>query len=367
MKNFQNNIFISIIIPCYNVANFLDTCIDSIVRQKSKLIKTNNIEIILVDDASTDNNKTKNKISELSYNYSYIKAIYLGNNSGQAMARNEGLKASSGTYIAFVDADDTVNDNLFQEIENSLQQHSQPDIIIWGLEEQHFNNKNNLIKTVDVIPKPGFISTKKEILEKAIQLEEQTLLGYLWNKLYKRSMLQNNSIMLPKEHLIEDILFNINAFDKAKSINCIDNPLYYYARRVSNKTSVTSKNLPDYFNQYTLKLNNLISWYKNNDMYNESVKQILANEYLRYSISKIWRNTNSALSAKKQKEWIHNFYNLPLSKELLKYASPKGKIAKINSYLFKNKRCKLIYIEALIINIVNKNMDNLFIRLRQSR
>ena len=179
MSNLKKNIFISIVIPCYNAADFLDSCINSIVSQKSKLIETNNIEIILIDDASTDNNKTKNKISELTNSYTCVKAIYLDKNDGQAMARNAGINAASGTYIGFVDADDIVNYNLFQEIEDSFKQHTQPDIVIWGLEEQHFNKNNNLVKTVEVVPEPCLVSTKNEILEKSIRLEEQTLLGYL--------------------------------------------------------------------------------------------------------------------------------------------------------------------------------------------
>lgn len=364
-NNDKLNILISIIIPCYNAEKFLDKTINSLINHNSNLINT--MEIILIDDASDDNNATKDKIKELSKKHNIIKAIYVKINEGQAAARNAGLKAAKGKYIGFVDADDIINPSLFTEIEKLLTAYSDVDVIIWGIEEHHYDANKNLVKKIKITPSEGYYDNKKDILNTVIQLEEQTIFGYLWNKLYNKSLLDNNNIFMPKEHLIEDVLFNIEVFKYAKSVLCIDDSFYYYARRTSENTSVTSTNLQDYFEQYTKKLDTFYKWYEDENILNNATKKILANEYARYAMSAVWRNKSSKMSKKDQKEWLQNFYNCDLTKKLLPYASPNGLIAKTNARLFKNKHKWLILKEASLINFMTNNMSKTLIKLRQSR
>lgn len=366
MKNKCNcNILISIIIPCYNAANFLDQTISSLVNQDSDLITST--EIILIDDASDDNNATKNKINELSKRHNIIKAIYLYKNNGQAAARNAGLKVAKGKYVGFVDADDIIDSSLFTKLNKSIATYSDVDVIIWGLEENHYDANNNLAGIIRITPSEAYCNNKKDILNTVIQLEEQTIFGYLWNKLYKKTLLYNNNIFIPKEHLIEDVLFNVEVFKCAKSILCIDESFYFYARRTNENKSVTSSNLPDYFEQYTKKLNIFYKWFKNEKMLNDSTKKVFANEYVRCAMSAVWRNKNTNMSKKDQKQWLQNFYNCDLTKNLLPYVSPNSLIAKTNAWLFKNKHIWLILMEASLINFITNNMSKTLIKLRQSR
>lgn len=376
-KGTNNKILLSIIMPCYNCAEYLDKSVSSILNQKintmdNKTINAkdcNFIEIILVDDASNDKNKTRSKIAELASNHSNIIQIFLNKNNGQAEARNAGINIARGEYINFVDADDELNDDLFITLQKSIKKHKKPDIICWGAYEKHYDKTNKLTKDICIVPNKGFYNNKNDIVKTAMDLEKQTLLGYLWNKIYKRSVIFDNNIKLPKERLIEDILFNLQCFKYAKSLLCINKAMYNYARRDSDKNTVTSEYLPNYFEQQYRRILEIKNWLIENDYYNEFSKKIIATEYIRFSLSAIWRNTTKAanMSKNEQKEWITKYFNLELSKELINYSEPEGFLARINTLLFKNKKKGLILAEARFIDYVSNNMGNLLIKARQSR
>ena len=99
---------ISIIVPTYNVEKYASKCFDSLIKQSIK-----NIEIILVDDGSTDN--SGNICNEYSLKDSRIKVIHQ-ENMGLGLSRNSGLKDAKGEYVAFVAADDIVSTNMFQHL-----------------------------------------------------------------------------------------------------------------------------------------------------------------------------------------------------------------------------------------------------------
>ena len=104
---------VSVIIPCYNAVKWLPKCFMSLVGQS---IGIDNLELIFVNDASTDDGQTWNMLNEIEKAYpESIIIIDLPHNRRQGGARNEGLKYASGEYIAFVDADDWVEAELFEK------------------------------------------------------------------------------------------------------------------------------------------------------------------------------------------------------------------------------------------------------------
>ena len=102
---------ISIIIPAYNIEDYIGTCLDSLLKQTYK-----NLEIIVVDDGSSDN--TGKIVDEYTIKYKNIKVIHK-KNAGVSAARNSGLDLASGDYIGFVDGDDTVDEEMFEILINN--------------------------------------------------------------------------------------------------------------------------------------------------------------------------------------------------------------------------------------------------------
>ena len=104
----KNKVLVSIIVPVYNVEKYIDKCLNSLVNQTLK-----NIEIIVVNDGTKDN--SQKIIDKYTKKYSFIRS-YIKENGGLSSARNYGLKHAKGEYIAFVDSDDFVDKNMFEQM-----------------------------------------------------------------------------------------------------------------------------------------------------------------------------------------------------------------------------------------------------------
>lgn len=199
---------ISIIVPVYNVERYLNRCLDSIINQTY-----NNIEIILVNDGSTDNsleicNSYREKDSRV--------VVINKKNGGQSSARNSGLKASTGNYIMFVDSDDKINlrcCELF--IDTMLKNNS--DIVIGSSS----SNEKEIDKDLELN------SIEVDLINDDI-LYNYFLIGKIsvWGKLYKKSILSDIAFEYCKTS--EESEFNYRAFKRCKKFSFIKSPIYYY-------------------------------------------------------------------------------------------------------------------------------------------
>ena len=159
MPNLKSDVLFSIIIPVYNSEKYLKTCIESVQKQSLK-----NLEIILVEDKSTDSSrKTCNFFIK---KYNNIKLIIHKKNYGVSSSRNEGIEAAVGKYIIFIDSDDYLLSNSLKNIENLVLKNDNLDIILLN---SHFTKLgNNLIRSKNVFK--NTIVSKKKIIEKLVKL-----------------------------------------------------------------------------------------------------------------------------------------------------------------------------------------------------
>lgn len=368
--------YISIVLCCYNVAEYMDNAINSIIGQKYTIAKeesivanSDDIEIILVEDCSTDNGETKEKCQLFAKKYKNIKVVFHEINAGLSAARNSGIKASSGKYITFPDPDDTMCPNIISHYISCIQE-ERYDVVCAGLIERHFDQNNNLSLEKPIIQKPGIFKTKKSIAEQTVLLEKNISFGYAWNKLYKKETITKKNIYFQdKLTFIEDILFNIDFCKSANSMRIIEWPAVYYNRRLNASSSITSKYKADYFDLHYKRIQMLYDYWEIHDVLTIQAKQVLANLYFRYAMSAIWRNTNpqSKMTKQEQKNWIKTFYTLNLTNKLIKYTTASSLQTRITFLLFKKKSIALILKEADIINFVSGNMSNFMIKLRQNR
>lgn len=180
---------VSIIIPVYNVENYIETCVKSVIHQDY-----NNIEIILVDDGSPDN--SGDIIDKLAEDDSRIKVIHK-NNSGVSAARNAGIRASTGDYIMFIDGDDWVDTN-YVSYYLSLVDNSNCSI---GMNKNYYSV--NIIRSNDqynVVP-------AEQVIE---WIYSGIIFVAVWNKIFSRKLLIDNSLLFNEDIWYgEGLLFNI--------------------------------------------------------------------------------------------------------------------------------------------------------------
>lgn len=207
---------ISVIVPVYNVEKYLHQCIDSIINQTYK-----NLEIILVDDGSTDNS---GKICDEYKSKDNRITVIHKKNGGLSDARNAGLKVAKGEFIAFADSDDWLDQNIYNELITSLI-NNDADISACNIAFA-YDNKTEI----------SSISLSKSIFnsEEAIN---QLICGtgfcaVAWNKLYKKTCINNMTFEVGKTH--EDEFFTYKVLSNAEKLVFINKPLYFYRQRTTS-------------------------------------------------------------------------------------------------------------------------------------
>lgn len=210
---------ISIIIPCYNVEAYIDRCFQTLLHQTLGFEK---MELIFVNDASTDNTLDKLTALEAAYPDNII-VINFTENRRQGTARNAALEYASAPYIGYVDSDDWVDTSMFKKMLNAIRKYDCDFVECrWDLarDERHK-------MPVKKLGKPGYLDLRNP-QEKMNFVGVQIGLTALWNKVFKKSFLIDHDIFCPEQIRYEDIFFCYLAFLYADSYYRIDEPLYHY-------------------------------------------------------------------------------------------------------------------------------------------
>ena len=252
----------SIIIPVYNVENYLRKCLDSIVAQTF-----NDFEVICINDGSTDNSLAiLNEYANKDSRFKVISQI----NQGQGVARNNGIELARGEYLGFVDPDDWVETNLLEEVlKKSLEANA--DIIefnFYEVYEADFREKLHKRR----------VSVKENVVFD-FRIDKKYLFGndlMVWNKFFKLDFIKRNGIKFAKSKRSEDTIFSIKSLVFAEKITYLNRPMYHYLiRKNSSVNSISLENLKvvDCFFEVKEFLceSNLFSTYKK-EFYNNSLK-----------------------------------------------------------------------------------------------
>lgn len=226
---------LSIIVPVYNVQQYIADCLDSIVDLDLKCY-----EIIIVNDGSLD--QSSYIIEEYRKKYPYIIKVVNQINQGLSNARNSGLKVALGKYILFVDSDDYVDG---REVEKMLKIAIRDDLDVLYNDFLYCDeNKRILPNTKYNMPNFKFSQTGiiegKRISEFRI-LPNGAMRVEAWGQLYKRSFLNNNKITFIPGIYHEDVLFSFNVVLCAQKARYIISPLYFYRQRTGSIMSSSNK------------------------------------------------------------------------------------------------------------------------------
>ena len=220
---------ISVIVPIYNAEKFLSRCVDSIINQTYK-----NLEIILINDGSTDRTlDILKKYKKIDSRVIIIDKI----NEGVSVARNVGLKKASGEYIYFSDADDYLDSKILETYHKGIQE---SDMVI---SDYNIVDEKSNINKADSFPKDMTIDSIDEIDNLKMSLlcnnykhintqrgdYKGNGLGFVWNKLFKKAIIDENNILFPKGVILsEDVCFIYKYLDNCTSIKIISKALYFH-------------------------------------------------------------------------------------------------------------------------------------------
>lgn len=235
----MNNYYplISVVVPVYNVSRYLSECVNSIMHQTYT-----NLEIILIDDGSTDNS---GQICD-----SFLKKddrikVFHKKNSGLGLTRNYGIDRSSGRYIIFVDSDDYLGKEAIEKLVESAI-NGQYDTIIGGYKRItdkkelisicKYNNEafyNKKIQTDLLTHMLGNLPTKKDSIKMSV-----------WNNLFDVNIIKQNDLKFCSErkYISEDLVWDCDYFKFAKKVKVIDSSEYFYRFNPSSLSNSYRKN-----------------------------------------------------------------------------------------------------------------------------
>lgn len=252
--NCQNNPLVSVVVPVYNVEQYLDECLNSIRQQTYE-----NLEIIVVEDCSTDQSL---EVLSKHLNDQRIKLIRHEKNSGLSAARNTGIDAAKGDYIMFVDSDDYIHNNLIQLCLDNISK-KKSDVIVFDFYSFYDGEKVN--------------NRNKEYNSKFFnQSEYLKYHHFAWLKFLKADVVKNNSLRFPVGYYYEDWPFHWELAFKNYKVLYLNTPLYYYRLRSGSITSSSNQKLIHIYYSHRIILDKMKD-------YNVSLdtKKILANKIYR--------------------------------------------------------------------------------------
>ncbi len=306
---------VSVIIPVYNIKEeVLLHCINSVVCQKNI-----NIEIFIIDDGSEDKcAKLCDSLKEKDYRIEVIHQT----NQGVSVARNEGMRRAKGKWIAFVDGDDWL----------------EPDMLATMAE---YGEKSN----ADIVLCDCFINyTKRQLVayffnEELICLDstskDRLMLQFLcpriyndgncvaesggpWAKLYRNAFIQNRKLCFHKDlRRMQDNVFNLYAYEYAKSISYLHRPLYHYRKSTNSGLYRYNPNIANIYNLVFQEILEYIEIFKKNDLFREALKyRIFFSIYVILNIDIFNKDNPNSVFHKREK--ILSIINSPYYSEAIR-------------------------------------------------
>ena len=278
----------SVIIPVYNVENYLSRCIDSLLAQNYA-----DLEILLIDNGSGD--QSGQICEDYAAQFSNITAYHIPN-KGVGSARNFGLSKAKGEFICFVDADDYLVGNLFSDVESQLD--SQLDLLVFSYYNSIEKNLSETTRTAKILPIEGK-KDRNQFIALFTELFLSDMMYTVWNKIYRREFLKEHRITFEQYELGEDVRFNLNVFECVHKVSFSKTCYYVY---VSGRTGSAMGQYNPYRMSYQLeelgKVDQLmISWNSHDDQFIDQIKA-------RILMSNIQNVSKQKMSLSKKRHYV---------------------------------------------------------------
>lgn len=354
------NPFFTIVMPAYGVEKYLEKAVDSIKKQTF-----DDWELIIVEDGSPD--KTGEIAEKLKKTDERIQVIHHKKNKGLSEARNTGIQTGRGSYIWFMDPDDTVELDLLQSVSDSLRVNPAK-LVIFGHVEEYYNEDGSFAYAHEIRPERKYFTKPEEIHNYMIRLEQETIYGYAWNKMYDLAYIKENKFQYETVRLIEDIVFNIQYCNDIDSLNLLDITPYHYAKRMSG--SLTTKFVPDYYPLHRRRIEMLL---KQQQYWKSDTKQncaVLGGLYGRYILSALERNCDkkSGMNMGDRRKFCKLLFQDPLFRQLLPIAEAKdSKALKIVLRCLNSKSVTICTALGRAVHIVRTGMPMLYSKTKSER
>lgn len=350
--------FISIIMPCYGVQAYIDAALDDIQDQTFS-----DWELIAVDDGSPDD--SAQIVRERMKDDPRIHLVRHDRNRGLSAARNTGLAHARGEYVWIPDPDDGYDVCLLERVRDIVLE-SDVDVVLFGCMEEYYDAAGSLTGSRMILPPVSGVLSSDAFRRSVLDIEETTLYGYAWNKLYKRSSL--TGLSFETVPLVEDILFNIAFFQRASVCAFLDYAPYRYAKRLDS--NLTNKFVPEYFQVHRRRIEALYDQQKSWGLDSSEVRSRLGSLYGRYIMSALERNCDprADLSHVDRVAWCRDLFDDSLFQALIPGAASRGgRALSLGLAVLKTRSAAACCALGRIIHVVRGSYSRMYSQLKMQR
>jgi len=333
----MNNCLFSIIVPVYKVPyNLLHRSIQSVITQSYK-----NIEIILIDDGSPD--ECGKICDEYAQKDNRIKVIHQ-QNGGLSVVRNVGVEAATGEWVSFVDGDDFIETDTYEEVYKLVKKYdAEADVISW---DGYADFDNGISRPINFFKDEEFlIKDKNDMIDLILPKYHTASFRYVvyevtWARVYRRQMLKENGIInIPGLARAQDLIFNLEVLEYAKGLAYTKRHLYHYVMQAEAATKKYDENITKKMVHFSNALKEYVAKYHNQqqEFYQRAYVKIMpkivecfAQKYVPYS------EKNGTLSTLKV---VSEELDEPVFREAVEKMDGTGNIwkMKVFQFLLKNK------------------------------
>lgn len=350
---------VSIITPVYNAENFLPKCIASVLEQSYT-----KIELILINDGSTDKSKT---ICE-QYTLADKRVKFLSQkNQGPAAARNTGVNLAQGDYIFFLDADDFIDKDSIKILINAAHQY-QSDLVMGNFSKQENGGQTISQQVSFQTGESPFTSDLKALtrtdlnnyLRHFLKHPSNHLMSYCWARLYKTSIIKNNNIVAnEKMRLFEDLIFNLEFLKHTQTTIFINRSIYNYvlhnnhisaSMAVLDSTSlihdmeIFHREIKNFLQQKTAALTTRSSNFVDINISPEKIEQEIGHALIHYAIIFIVRSCRQVNQNNREliQTEISRLIDAPIIRMSLNHYRPTKGNSRLLPLLMKTRQTTLI-------------------------
>lgn len=349
---------LSIVIPVYNGASYIQNCLDNLEKQTFK-----DWQAIFVNDGSTDD--TKETLERCVAPHEKCRVIHK-KNGGTAQTRNAGLEIVDGPYVTFMDVDDELDPRMY-EILMHLMDKTEADMGICGY---YFKVERDGAEPYleEKTYQSCVLRGRDAIREKLVELWDRDMLHNVWNKIYRMDLIREKGIRYRDGHVYtEDRVFNRAYIENCASIALTDQCLYYYVRERTGSTS--EKYRKDYFEIRHKEYIEFQTHFKAMDVWDERAREYVSREFIERiagCIENIFHAENE-LSRKEKHAQISQIIASPDVAEAGKHARCRSRMMRILAFPIRMRWTWLTYALYRAVYLVRKSNPTLFHRLKSKR
>lgn len=355
-KMLSNEIKVSIIMPVYNVEQYVGRAIESILNQS-----LTEFEFLIVDDGTPD--RSGYICDEYAQKDSRIQVIHK-ENGGAPSARNMAIDIAKGKYMYFMDSDDWAEPTMLEDM-YILAEENKAQLVVAGFFIDTYYSETEY-RTDNFVCESAVYPDSKSFRENAYKLFDKNLLYTPWNKLYLSEYIMEHNLRFPKTFW-DDFPFNLSVVDHLERVVVTSNQYYHFMR--ARAESETAAYRPEMYQKREEEHGWLIALYKKWGIMNPETKEMLARRYIERFIGCVENLTNPKcnLSYHQKRVEVKKMLEKKRVSNMAALAKPKSLYMKILLIPVKLKNVTLTLLEAQMITFVKVRNTKLFSKLKAGR